>query len=306
MRPIAERSGHKPNSSCTVSRAASTTRALPVVRVRVTLGSFRASSFSHSRNANPSVATAAADRRYVNSFCLACAHVLTLCYTRTTRRTTSVICVRACNNGPRYHYTTLPSVTERLCRNGCARDAVRDTSTRGHGVPRELLPFPCLSFSLSSPPPLASSPSRPRAARFPPSLPCDLQAGRGPRTVRCFCSAAGRLRPHLLLLLTLLTLCPSSSLSHSLGSLSLYLSLRSAHARLLSVFRLVARSAEIGESRTPSFALARGDMTLAWLLPWQLATDAAGAWDSRSTLIRLHPVMISAKSLILSFFYIYC
>lgn len=39
------------------------------------------------------------------------------------------------------------SVTERLCRNGCAGDAVRDTSTRGHGDPRTV-PFSVfLSFS---------------------------------------------------------------------------------------------------------------------------------------------------------------
>lgn len=62
--------------------------------------------------------------------------------------------------------------------------------------------------------------------------------------------------------------------------------------------RLGARSAALGFSSRGAFGrhrrasgtvvrlTARRHDSLAWLLPWRLATDAAGAWDTPSTLIR--------------------
>lgn len=300
IRPITDRLGHKPNSFCTVPRRdtrrarSSHARQLPrfLVFTRVT-PTPRWRQRRRQRSA------------YVNSFCLVCAHVLTLCYARTTRPTASTIYVHACNNNGSHaivalalYHTTLSSVTERLCRNGCARDAVRDTSTRGHGVPRAA-PF-SLPLFLSLVLPLYRPLSLASALRD--SLLLHLVAYRpvGDRELFAgFCGAAGRLRPHF----TTLDYSPAHppnairpppSLVRATG-LSLYSLLRSAHARPLSVFRLVARSADIGGPRAPSFASARGDMTLAWLLPWRLATDAAGAWDSLSTLIRLHLVAIGAN-----------
>lgn len=272
-----------------------------VVSVRESRSAASALPRSHSRNANPSVATAAAtvaaDRRYVNSFCLSRAHTCSPSATpvlRDRRRRRDSAFTRATTTWSRYRRARdlLHNVTERhraaLCRNGCAGDATQAREDTARGVPRAA-PFSLpLTLSLSLVLPLYRSLRRARSPCY--SFLIYLVARRPVGDRKLFAGfyrpRHGReaLSPPTTLLLTLLTLYSSSFLSLSPGSLSLFPSLRSAHARPLSVFRLVARSADIGGPRTPSFTSARGDMTLAWLLPWRLATDAAGAWDSSSTI----------------------
>lgn len=196
---------------------------------------------------------------------------------------------RATLSRSRYH-TTLPSVTERLSVVMAAlqaRDAVRDTSTRGHGVPR--------ADPFSLPPPLSFSSSRSLRCAIPSSFTLWLVAYRlvGERTVRCFCGAAGRVRSPPTLLLAVLAAHPPNAVLLALPTprpssrfIPRYDRRTLGRSRFFVSWRARRTSAALGHRR--SFQR-RDDTTLAWLLPWRLATDAAGAWDSRSTLIRLHP-----------------
>lgn len=99
-------------------------------------------------------------------------------FTRATKTGDHTLSSRSRYTTQRYRASPSGSVVMAALETPYATQAREDTAFH------ELLPFPCLSFSLSSPPPLSSSPSRSRATRFPPSPPSGLQAGRGPRTVR--------------------------------------------------------------------------------------------------------------------------
>lgn len=155
--------------------------------------------FLVSHSPTPSVAAAAAALIRSDS------HTCALIHARILRDAGDVHARN--NNGPRYRrirVTThdVTSVTERFCRNGCARDATqaREDTAVPRAAPFSLSHSHSLYFTLSSSPPLTLIPSRSHATRFSLSPVFWLtQAGRGPRTVRpcCFCGAAGRLCPHL-------------------------------------------------------------------------------------------------------------